>query len=291
MVPHAKMTDYMSLVKARTVLLVTLCSSLAFVIAARTGGVPVSPVRLLALTAAVAFGTAGSCGLHNYLDMDIDSVMGRTRGRPLPSGRVRPANAVLVGATLVSLGLALALYLGPLTFLLGLLACLDYLAVYTWIMKRRNPLNVLFGSPAGGLPVLAGWSAARGGLAPLGFLLAALVVLWIPNHIWSLATLYSADYRRARVPMLPAVTDIRRALRCTASTVVLLFLLTLYIHLRGFFGTVYLLMTLPMGAALLLGNLWVVIRPSEKGFYRMFKFSSPYLAIVFLSMVLDLAFK
>jgi len=273
-----------SLLKVRLVLLVTFCSSAAFIIAGGT----FNSASFWLLTFSAFLTASGSCSVNNYLDRDIDAVMERTKRRPLPTRRISPSQALIVGFVLMGIGLSLALCLNPLVFVLGLAACFDYLIVYTDVVKRRNPVNVLLGSPAGGLAVLAGWAAFRGSLSVLPFLLAAVVVLWIPNHIWSLAALYVEDYRNAKVPMLPAAIDFKKALRCTASTVVLLFILTLYMYLAGFFGTVYLITTLFFGIFLLVGNLWIAIHPTRKGFYRMFKFSSPYLAVVFISMVLDL---
>lgn len=282
MIPLA---EYADLVKLRTVLLMTFCSATAYVIA---GGLFLS-LESVILLVAISMGVAGSCAIHNLLDMDIDSIMERTRKRPLPAGKIRPINAVLVGTILLFVGMTLAFLLNFLTFVFALLACFFYLLVYTSIAKRRNPVNIILGSPAGGLPVLAGWSAATGTVDILGFLLAILVIIWIPNHIWNIAAAWSDDYKRTKIPMLPVVSP-ETARKCTLSTVTLLFLLTVYLYLGGFFGFIYLVVTLPLGSLLVLGNLYVFLSPSKKGAYRMFKFSSAYLAVIFLSMILDLAF-
>lgn len=282
MIPLA---EYANLVKLRTVLLMTFCSATAYVIA---GGLFLS-LESVILLVATSMGVAGSCAIHNYLDMDIDSIMERTRKRPLPAGKICPINAVLVGTILLFAGMTLAFLLNFLTFVFALLACFFYLLVYTSIAKRRNPVNIILGSPAGGLPVLAGWSATTGTVDILGFLLAILVIIWIPNHIWNIAAVWSDDYKRTKIPMIPVVSP-ESARKCTLSTVILLFLLTVYLYLGGFFGFIYLVVTLPLGSLLVLGNLYVFHSPSKKGAYRMFKFSSIYLAVIFLSMILDLAF-
>ena len=279
------LADYANLVKLRTVLLITFCSATTYVIA---GGLPLS-IRFVILLVATSTGVAGSCAIHNYLDMDIDSIMERTRKRPLPARKIRPISAVFVGTISLVVGIGLAFLLNFLTFVFALLACFFYLFFYTWIAKRRNPVNVIVGSPAGGLAVLAGWSAATGTVDILGVLLAFLVIIWIPNHIWNVAAVWSDDYRRTKIPMLPVVSP-ESARKCTLSTVILLFLLTVYLYLGGFFGFIYLVATLPLGSLLVLGNLYVFLSPSKKGAYRMFKFSSVYLAVIFLSMILDLAF-
>lgn len=281
----ARLAEYASLGKIRTVFLLTFCAATAFIIA---GGL-LGSLAFLILIIATALGVAGAAMIHNYLDRDIDRIMVRTRTRPIPAEKIQPINAAFVGMILLGVGLGLAFYLNVLTFLFALLAALDYLLVYTWISKRRNPLNIILASPAGGLPVLAGWSAATGSISILSVLLAILVITWIPNHIWNLAIVWSEDYKKAKVPMLPVVVDLRKACRCTIATVVILFGLTTFLFVGGYFGYVYFAITFPFSLALLIGNLWVYRRPSKKAVYGMFKFSSPYLAVVFLSMVLDLA--
>lgn len=277
--------DSLSLVKFRTVLLITLCSATSYIIA---GGLFLS-VKLILLLIATSAGVAGSCVIHNYLDMDIDSIMERTKKRPLPTRRIGSVNALSTGIVLLFLGLGLGFILNILTFIFALLACFFYLFIYTFVAKRRNPLNIVLASPAGGLPVLAGWSAATGQVSLLSLLLATLVIIWIPNHIWNIAFVWSDDYDRAGIPMLPVASP-ERARKCTLSTVLLLFALTMYLYLDGFFGLIYLAVTLPLGSLLVLGNLHVFLSPSKKGANRMFKFSSVYLCLVLFSMILDVAY-
>ncbi|TET91375.1 MAG: protoheme IX farnesyltransferase [Methanomassiliicoccales archaeon] len=281
----ARIADYASLGKIRTVFLLTFCAATAFIIA---GGL-LGSLAFLILIIATALGVAGAAMIHNYLDRDIDQIMERTKKRPLPAEKIQPVSAAFVGMILLGVGLSLAFYLSVLTFAFALLAAVDYLLVYTWMSKRKNPLNIILASPAGGLPVLAGWSAATGSINLLSILLAILVITWIPNHIWNLAIIWSDDYKKAKIPMLPVVVDMKRACRCTIATVVILFALTTYLFVGGYFGYLYLAITLPFSLALMIGNLWVYRRPSKKAVYGMFKFSSPYLAVVFLAMVLDLA--
>jgi protoheme IX farnesyltransferase len=276
--------DLLSLFKVRLVLLVTFCSSISFII----GGGIFNSERFWFLTFSTFLTASGTCVLHNYLDNDLDQLMERTKNRPIPANRISLPKVFTLGTVTIAGGLGLALYLNLLTFAFGLGASLVYLIVYTKMMKKRTPLNILLGSPAGGLPVLAGWAAVRGEISFLAVLLSAIVVLWIPNHIWSLAALHVNDYKRAKVPMLPAVVNLKKTFRCTTSTVSLLFLITTYLFLGGFFGKFYLALTLPFGIFLLAGNIWVSIRPTISGLYKMFKFSSPYLAVIFISMVIDL---
>jgi protoheme IX farnesyltransferase len=137
------------------------------------------------------------------MDRDIDARMERTARRPLPAGRIRPLEAWIFGGLLSVTGLALSFGL-DLRF--GLVVALGFafdLLVYTAWLKRRTPLSILFGGVAGGMPVLAGRVLALGRVDPVGLLLCASVLLWIPSHILTLAIRYADDYRRAGVPTYP----------------------------------------------------------------------------------------
>ncbi len=167
------------------------------------------------------------------------------------------------------------------------LGIIDNVLVYSLFLKRRNPLNIILGGVSGGLPVMFGWSAVTGGVELLPVLLAALVVLWIPGHIWSLAIFTKEDYERARVPMLPVVTNLRTALRCIVSTVVLMIPFSLWILFRGPFRSVVLAMAVAFGALGALHQHQAFLHPDNDMAYRAFKVSSPYLFALFFAMIVD----
>jgi protoheme IX farnesyltransferase len=117
--------------------------------------------------------------------------------------------------------------------------------------------------------------------------IAALVVLWIPNHIWNLAIFYSDDYKKVKVPMLPAVFDLKRTLRCIAATVLLMYLASIGLYFVGGFGWLYLSMALAFGFLISVGNLYLFFRPTRRNAWLMFKLSSPYLFVLFAGMMAD----
>ncbi|MBI3972730.1 MAG: protoheme IX farnesyltransferase [Chloroflexi bacterium] len=171
------------------------------------GGPATPPEQVLALAFAGGLTAAGAAALNHYLDRDSDAQMPRTAGRPLPSGRLAvPEIAVAWGLLLCTGGLALGVLMLPfeatLFILLGLLI---YVPLYTGVLKRRTPWNVVIGGAAGSCPVLAGWATVRADwpIAPLA--LAALVFFWTPAHFWAYAMLREEDYRRAGLPMLPVL--------------------------------------------------------------------------------------
>ncbi|MGC9115609.1 MAG: protoheme IX farnesyltransferase [Fervidicoccaceae archaeon] len=160
---------------------------------------------LLMLTFSLYFTISGTTGLNMYLDRDIDSMMERTKKRALPSRKLNEGDAVYASALFLSIGLLLSALINWGVFIAGLLGAIVDLAIYTKMLKRRTPLNVIFGSIAGGMPALGGWLAHPSSPIIGGILIASLVALWSLNHIWFIASYYSEDYIRARVPMLPVV--------------------------------------------------------------------------------------
>jgi protoheme IX farnesyltransferase len=242
---------------------------------------------LMIAVAAITLASAGCDALTSYIDRDIDAVMNRTKRRPIPSGRVSATGALVWGLILSGGGMLLALSINFLSFLWITLGVLDNVVVYSLLLKRRSPTNIILGGVSGGLPVLFGWSAIANNITLLPVLLAALVVLWIPGHIWSLAIFTKTDYRRAHVPMLPVVTNLKTALRCIVSTVVLMIPFSLWIYFEGSFGLIYLTVALAFGVAVLYINFQLFLHPTNRMAYSAFKISSPYLFTLFLAMILD----
>jgi len=244
----------------------------------------------LALTAAsLTAGCAGAETVSNYIERDIDSVMTRTRRRPIPSGRINPPEkALYLGLALTSAGIVTSALINFYALAFMVFGVLDYVVVYVMLTKRRTPLNVILGSFAGGAPALIGYTAATGFPDVYGWLLAALIVLWIPSHVWSLAMKYREDYRRAGVPMLPVVIEERKAIRCIVSTVVLLVVFSLALPLFSpSLGLLYIATASLAGGLLLLFSLRTALRPNFENFWRLFKFSSPYLAVLFAVIIVE----
>jgi len=279
--------NYLEVTKPPIVFLLVFTSIATMIIAWRQTLQPLTPTLLIVATCAIAAASAGCDTLTSYLDRDIDAIMHRTRHRPIPSGRISPRNALLWGLFLAAIGLVLAYSINPLSFLWIALGVLDNVVVYSLLLKRRNPLNIILGGVSGGLPVMFGWSAVTNGTELLPVLLAALVVLWIPGHIWSLAIFTKADYKRARIPMLPVVTKLRTALRCIVSTVVLMIPFSLWIWVVGRFGWLYLAVATVFGLWVLYINAQLFLHPNDEMAYKAFKVSSPYLFTLFLAMIID----
>jgi protoheme IX farnesyltransferase len=278
---------YVEVTKPKLVSLLAFTAFVGMFVGARWASVDLSPALWILGLAAITLGCAGSNAVTCYIDRDIDALMDRTRKRPLPSGRLDPPrNALYLGAALIATSLALALLRSPLSSVVIGLGVLDNVVVYSLLTKRRSPWNIILGSFSGGLPAVYGWAFAAGSVTLVPILMAALVVLWTPNHIWSLALRYRNDYARAGVPMLPVVLEERKAIRCIACTSLLLVGFSVALDSLGAFGDAYLWTATLLGGALIALNAWLLLWPTAQHAWVVFKFSSPYLAIVFLFMVL-----
>ena len=189
----------------------------------------------------------------------------------------------------------LSFTLNLLSVLWMALGVLDNVGVYSLLLKRRSALNILLGGFSGGLPVLFGWSAATPGpigtISLLPILMAGLVFLWIPIHIWFLAVTYRADYAKVGVPMLPVVIGPLRAIRLIVIFSMILFPFSIGVYLLGHFGLVYGLVAVFGGIANLIGSVWVLYKPTETNAWKMFKISSPYLFLLFTAMIIDVALR
>ena len=279
--------NYVEVTKPPIVLLLVFTSLATMLIAWKHTVFPLTPTLLIIATVAITAASAGCDTITSYVDRDIDAIMHRTQHRPIPSGRITPSRALAWGLFLAAVGLILALWINLLSFIWIALGVIDNVIIYSLYLKRRNPLNIILGGVSGGLPVMFGWSAVTNNVELLPILLAALVVLWIPGHIWSLAIFTRADYKRAKVPMLPVVTKVSTALRCIVSTIVLMIPFSLWIYLEGGFGIVYLAVAILFGVAVLYVNLKLFLHPNDKMAYLAFKISSPYLFALFLAMIID----
>ncbi len=200
--------DYLSLTKPGVMSLLLLTEFLAMVIAAR--GWPGWGLSVAAL-AGGALASGGASAINCWFDRDIDAVMGRTRNRPVPAGRIAPARAVGFGILLSAAGFAVFLiWVNPLAAGLSLVGGAFYVFVYTFWLKRATKENIVIGGAAGAVPPLVGWAAVTHGVGPVGLALFAVIFLWTPPHFWALSMIIRRDYQAVAVPMRPVVVGLRR---------------------------------------------------------------------------------
>ena len=193
--------DYVALTKPKVQSLLLLTTITTMYVA----GDP-SPALVLLTLLGGALSAGGAGAVNHWYDRDIDAQMARTADRPVPSGRVAPAAALLFGCGLAALSVAvLAVFVNPLAAALSLSGFLGYVFVYTLWLKRRTPQNIVIGGAAGAVPPLVAWAATTGTLSGEAIYLFFIVFFWTPPHFWALSLLMKDEYARVGVPMLPVV--------------------------------------------------------------------------------------
>ena len=200
-----KAKAYFELTKPRVIELLLVSTVPTMILAQR--GIP--DLWLMVATVVGGALSAGSANSFNcYIDADIDKIMGRTKGRPLVTGELTKTEAYIFAWALGVLSVVwLAVLVNPLAAILSLAAILFYVFIYTLLLKRRTPQNIVWGGAAGSMPVLIGWAAVTNDLAPAAWVLFLIIFLWTPPHYWPLSLRYKQDYTDAGVPMLPVVRN------------------------------------------------------------------------------------
>ena len=239
--------DYLELTKPRITLMVVLTAFVGFALGS-TGGILTG--RLAATLAGTALVAAGASGLNMLLERRTDSLMLRTRNRPLPAGRLRPPEALVWGLALTTTGLALLAWrTGALAAAIAFVTWASYLFFYT-PLKTRTSLSTIVGALPGALPPVIGWAAARGRLEPGAFVLFAIVFLWQIPHFLAIAWIYREDYARGGLPMLPVLDpDGRLTGRQAVANTVALLLVSLAPTAAGIAGRAYFVGALALGLA------------------------------------------
>ena len=233
-------------------------------------------------------GAAGSESVTNVIDRDIDAKMARTRNRPLVTGNILPKNGLIFGLFLIVMSVfLLTLYGKFLAASFISVGIADNVVVYSLLLKRRTPWSVILGGFSGGFPVLVGWYTVTSSFSILPWFLFALVVIWIPVHIWSLAYRYRGDYEKAGIPMLPVVYSDKISAACISFSAILLVVFSIIPYFLGENSTTYILVVAVLSAPLLIFAALFMKERNNKSSFNLFKYSSPYLAIVFtLFMIL-----
>ena len=306
--PAARLArDLVALTKPRVISLLLVTAVVPMVVA--LDGWPPLPLVLWTLVGGYLM-AGGANAINMWFDRDLDSVMGRTRLRPLPAGRLAPPVALLYGAGLAAAAFGvLAWGANLLAAWLALAGLAVYVVVYTAALKRRSPQNIVIGGAAGAFPPLVGWAAAVGSIDVTALVLFAIVFYWTPPHFWALALVKRRDYASARVPMLPVVQGEAETRRQILLHSAILLPLTLLPAATGALGWVYALAAVVLGARLVFLALRLprnrdvagdgmsggedVAAAAASGktgsaaAWRLYRFSLVYLALLFAAMIAD----
>lgn len=277
--------DYVALTKPKIISLLLVTALGGMFLASQA--VP-DPVLILYVMVGGTLAAGGANALNHFIDRDIDTLMNRTKGRPVVSGKVEPAHALIFGIALNVIAFALLTTLvNPISAIFTLIATLFYVFVYTMGLKRSTPHNIVIGGAAGAIPPLVGWTAVTGTIGLPGIYLFAIVFFWTPPHFWALALLIKDDYARAKVPMLPVVAGIKETKRQVLLYTFLVVAMTLMLFSTRILGTIYLTSAALLGLAWIYYS-WRLTRLSGiQGAKPAYIYSLLYLALLFVAIMVD----
>jgi protoheme IX farnesyltransferase len=283
--------NYYELTKPKIWYLLVFTAFGAALTASLLFNISIQPLTWLLLIGGVAAGSAAADTLTGYNDRDIDAIMDRTRGRPIPSGRVLPQNALIFGLILTAISLIFSWFINIWAFALMAFGLFDNIIVYSKWLKRRSQINIILGGFSGAAPAMIGYVTVTTQNIEIGLVMAGLVFLWIPTHIWSLALHFKRDYTKAGIPMLPVVSSEKKSVRIIACTTLMMVAFSILPFFFNQFGLIYLITAGIFGVAMIGVSIWLLTKPSEKVSWIVFKFSSPYLTALFIAFMIDAFFR
>ena len=282
--------DYVALLKPRVMALVVFTAFVGLVAAPA----PINPFLALIAIACIAVGAGASGALNMWYDADIDAVMTRTASRPIPSGRVLAGEALVFGLVLSALSVfTLGVLVNWLSAALLAFTIFFYAVVYTMVLKRRTPQNIVIGGAAGAFPPMVGWAAATGSIGLESVILFLIIFLWTPPHFWALALFKAGDYGRAGIPMMPNVAGAASTRRQIFAYALIVAPVAVLPALLGYVSPVYGVLSGALG----LGFVWyawqvlrmddsdTVMKPAKK----LFAYSLVYLFAIFAIYLADVS--
>ncbi len=280
----SEVCDYVALLKPRVMSLVVFTGFAGLMAAPGTIHPLIGAVAVLCI--AIGAGAAGA--INMWYERDIDALMGRTRNRPIPTGRIAPAEALAFGVTLALFSVMLmGLAVNWMAAALLGLANAFYVFVYTIWLKRRTPQNIVIGGAAGAFPPMIGWAAVTGAVSLESLALFLIIFMWTPPHFWALALYRKGDYAKAGVPMLPVVAGAAQTRRQILVYTLLLLPLSLTPVLLGTAGALYALAVSAMGGGFLVLALRVLRERGDGPARRLFGYSILYLFVLFAVLIVE----
>ena len=286
--PESRVSDFFALLKPRVMSLVVFSGFAGMWVAPGVQDLHPALMAVAMLCLAVNAGAAGA--INMWYDRDIDAVMKRTRGRPIPMGRINPDEALAFGIILsvfsvMLMGLALNwVAAGILAF-----ANLFYTIVYTMLLKRTTAQNIVIGGAAGAFPPMVGWAAVTGDVGVAAIVLFAIIFFWTPPHFWALSLYANDDYKRAKVPMMPLVAGMRSTKIQMLVYAIILFPITLLPTFLGVAGLIYAATAAILSGFFVFTAVKVLMSEDMKYARLMFGYSVFYLFALFLVLMIDAA--
>ena len=282
--------EVLEISKPRIVVLLVITAVTSMYAASKLIGPELDYFGLLHIIIAGSLASAGSSALNHYYDKDIDLLMKRTSGRPIPSGKMKANHVLIYGVCVSAASVIYAAFTLNLfsTFFIAL-GIFFYVIIYTAWLKRLNSSNIVIGGFAGSAASMAGWSAATGSMDILGFLVGFLVFVWTPSHFWCLAMKIRDDYAAAKIPMLPVVIGMQKTSKYILANTAILLPYSLMLYAFGL-GIVYVVVAVVSGGLMLAYHYSLTKNPTSEFAWKAYKVTAPYLTIIFVGIALDAAF-
>tara|TARA_X000001036_G_scaffold158639_1_gene150527 strand:- start:1791 stop:2705 length:915 start_codon:yes stop_codon:yes gene_type:complete len=276
--------DYFELMKPRVMSLVIFTTIAGMYLAP----IHIHPVLGLFSIIAIALGAGSAGAINQWIDKDIDKIMFRTKNRPIPSGRVDPAEALTFSLvvsliSIILLGLASNWFAASLLFF----TIIFYAVFYSILLKRKTPQNIVIGGAAGSFPPVIGWVAMTGDITLFPFIMFMVIFLWTPPHFWALALVKSEDYSKAKIPMMPNVVGETSTKNQMFIYSVLLFFSSVTPYVLGYSGLLYFVCALSLSFIFITLSLALILIPKKKLEMPLFGYSIFYLFGIFISLVFD----
>lgn len=284
-IQQASWRDYYQLTKPKVVALMMVTTLVGMALAS-PGWIPLNALILGNIGIALCAGSA-AC-VNHLVDEEIDQRMARTQGRPVAAGRVPVRNAVIFAAVTAAVGAGILAYgVNMLTAWLTLASLIGYAFIYTLLLKRATPQNIVIGGLAGAAPPLLGWTSVTDSIDPEALLLVLIIFAWTPPHFWALAIHRKDEYAKVNVPMLPVTHgDKFTRLHILLYTIILV-LITIMPYLIGMSGLVYLAGAMVLNIGYLYWGVRLMVSKDEKDPMRSFGYSIWYLLALFVALLVD----
>ena len=278
--------DYYELTKPRVVMLIVFTAIVGMFLS--VPGWPGAEAVIFG-TIGIAMASSSAAVFNHVLDHRIDILMMRTRGRPLPQGKLTIQSALMFASSLCVISMVILWFLvNPLTAVLTFISLIGYAVIYTVWLKRATPQNIVLGGAAGAAPPILGWTAVTNQVSSEPLLLFLIVFVWTPPHFWALAIARLEEYRKVEIPMLPVTHGVPYTRLNILLYSILLMLVTVMPYLIGMSGLIYLVSALGLG----LYFLYYAVRmyrdhEDEELPMQMFRYSISYLGYLFTALLID----
>ena len=233
---------------------------------------------------------SGGAGAFNcYLDRELDTVMKRTRNRPLPSGKLTPTRVLIFSLVISVISIPMLWYVNPLVAYLSAVAWVYYVVLYSIYLKRRSDQNIVIGGAAGAFPPLIGWVAITGNIDAMAIILFLIVFFWTPPHAYALMLIVKEDYEKVNIPMLPVVRGAQVTIRHSLIYSLILIGVTFIPLTMQLASNIYAPFSIPLGIGFVYIAVKLYMTAENVWALRLFKYSTYYLGILILGLVIDKA--